>query len=504
MESNPLIAGLDVGTTNVKALIAEPNGHVLATASVPTPTNHPQPGWAHYEPEDIWSSACQALRQATSKVPEPDRIAGIAVASIGETAFPVNQAGQTTFPGIAWYDTRARTQCDWLVEHIGAERIYATCRMSIQPIYGLCKMLWLRDNEPRAFSDAVCWLNTADYVAFRLSGEKATDPSLASRALLFDVDRFAWARSLLEDCGLSPELLAPLHRSGTAIGTVLPDVAEATGIPSSAQVSTGGHDHVVGALGVGVTEPGTVLNSLGTAEALFLPILSPLNRPEMAQKGYSVGGHVAWDRFYAIGGLYSSGGSVNWVKSLLGDLNHRTLLESASNVEPGSLGVLFLPHLRIANPPFGDAPSRGAFVGLSGDVDKGILYRAVLEGIAMEAKLCLGGLLDYAELENPDRIIAIGGSTRNDLLMQIKASVYDRAITVSSVEEGTALGAALLGGLGAGVYSDLEDISTTVERRTRTIESDPGLVSRYAELFETYAQVYPSLKELNSQIDANR
>ena len=433
-------------------------------------------------------------------IDEPDRIAGIAVASVGETAYPVDGSGRATHNGIAWFDTRSKAQADWLQENIGADRIYSACRMSIQPIYGLCKLLWIKDHHPDALEGAT-WLNSADYIAFRLSGERATDPSLASRALLFDVDRFDWATEILDDCGLPRELLAPLKRSGEGIGSVLSDVAARTGLPESVIVSTGGHDHVCGALGVGVVEPGTVLNSLGTAEAQFLPLKQPLNTPEVAAQGYSVGGHVAWDRYYAIGGLYSSGGSVDWLTGLFGDLNIQDLLAQAVDVAPGSLGVCFLPHLRIANPPFGDAPSRGAFVGLTGDVDQATLYRSVLEGIAYEARLCLDGLLAYAGLSEPDRIIAIGGSTRNTLLMRIKASIYGSPITVSETTEGTALGAAVLGGLGSGVYDSIADVTSTLIQKTRLVEPEHDLIDQYQEGFTTYSQVYPALKNLNARID---
>ncbi|MBS10219.1 MAG: carbohydrate kinase [Gemmatimonadetes bacterium] len=501
MDSCVLLAGLDVGTTNIKALICEPDGSVIATASTPTPTHYPRSGWAHYDPHEIWSAVCDVLTDATGQLRTPARVGGIAVASVGETGYPVDSAGNPTYKGIAWFDGRSKDQAAWLAEHVGAEKVYATCRMSLQPIYGLCKLLWIRDNEPDVLARTATWLNSADYVAFRLSGKKATDHSLASRALLFDVDRRDWAYDLLDACQLPDRILAPIKPSGEAIGNVTIEASSLTGLPTSTTVSTGGHDHVCGAFGVGVIDPGTVLNSLGTAEAHFLPITKPLNRPEVAAQGYSVGGHVARDQYYAIGGLYSSGGSVDWVSRLLGSLDHATMLDQAAQVPPGSGGVHFLPHLRIANPPFGDAPSRGAFVGLTGDVDQATLYRAVLEGIAMEAKLCMDGLLSYADIDIPERIVAIGGSTRNALLMSIKSAVYGKTITVSETEEGTALGAALLAGLGCGVYNDAQDVARQVKHQTREISPDPELVERYQQVLVTYTNVYPALKALNALID---
>jgi len=499
MHTHPLIAGLDVGTTNIKALIVEPDGQVVASASTPTPTHHPRTGWAFYDPDELWGAVCRTIREATESISARDRITSIAVASVGETGFPVGLDGQATHNGIAWFDTRTEPQAQWLRDNIGAETIYQACRMSIQPIYGLCKLLWLRDNEPAVIENAT-WLNAADYIAFKLSGEYVSEPSLASRALLYEVDKRSWAVDLLAACDLSPDLLPPLKPSGTGIGTVTSSASDQTGLTTSTVVATGGHDHVCGALGVGVVSPGTILNSLGTAEAHFLPIDQPLNRPEVARQGYSVGGHVAGDRFYAIGGLYASGGSVDWVKSLLGASDGKTLLREAHEVPPGADGVMFLPHLRIANPPFGDAPSKGAFVGLTGDTNRASVYRAVLEGIALEANLCLRGLLSYAGVEDPSDLIAIGGSTRNILLMDIKAAVYGRPITVAETEESTALGAAILGGLGAGVYADLADVLSIVIQERHVIEPDATLVERYADITDRYNHVYPALKPLNARI----
>ncbi len=180
MPSSPLIAGLDVGTTNIKALIAEPDGTVVSLTSRPTPVHHPSTGRAHYEPEEIWSAVCDVLRAATSTISDTSRITGIAVASVGETGFPVDVDGNPTHHAIAWFDTRSEPQAAWVRERIGSERIYQICRMPVKPIFGLCKLLWIRDNAPDAYARTTSWLNTADYVAFLLSGEKASDPSLAS------------------------------------------------------------------------------------------------------------------------------------------------------------------------------------------------------------------------------------------------------------------------------------------------------------------------------------
>ena len=221
----------------------------------------------------------------------------------------------------------------------------------------MCKLLWLRENEPEAYSRTATWLNVADFMAFRLCGVAATDFSLASRTLALDLHNLRWSDELLEEVGIPPDLFAPLRESGSALGTVTREAAEPTGLPEGACVAAGGHDHVCGALAVGVSETGTMLNSLGTAEAIFLPLKRPLTDPRVGNQGYTQGAHVA-GQYYVFGGQYTSGASVEWLREVLDGVDYDTLISEAEEVPPGSLGAFFLPHLRLANPPT-TIPRRG-------------------------------------------------------------------------------------------------------------------------------------------------
>src|SRR5262245_7278440 len=248
MRTEPLLAGIDVGTTNIKAILFTPAGQTVAEASVPTPTHYPRPTWAYYDPEEVWQATVQALRQVTSQVATSGQIVSIAVTSMGEAATPLDAQGRPTYEAIAWFDQRTQAQVAWLAQQIGRDRLFELTGLSLQPIFGLCKLLWLKENQPEAFARTVRWLNMADYIAYRLSGVQATDYSLASRTLALDLRRLQWAEALLAEVGLSPSLFAPLVPSGTRLGLVTPQAAEATGLPSTAWVAAGGHDHVCGAL----------------------------------------------------------------------------------------------------------------------------------------------------------------------------------------------------------------------------------------------------------------
>lgn len=500
MNAEPLLIGADVGTTNIKVVAFDREGGAVERASSPTPTHHPSPGRAHYDPEELWSTFAATLRRVTEKLDDPRRVASIAVASIGEAAVPLDARGEPTHNIIAWFDGRARQQAERLGRVVGQDRLFELTGLSLQPIFGLCKLLWLKENEPEAYSRTVSWLNVADYMAFRLCGVAATDYSLASRTLALDLHGLRWAEELLEEVGVSPDLFAPLRAGGSLLGPVTPEAASATGLPEGAGVAAGGHDHVCGALAVGVTGKGTMLNSLGTAEAIFLPLERPLTDPRVGQQGYTQGAHVA-GKYYVFGGQYTSGASVEWLREALGGVDYGTLVAEAEEVPPGSFGAFFLPHLRLANPPYDDPASKGAFVGLSPDVKRGALFRAVLEGLAYDSRNSLEPLLAHSGVDRLRAIHAIGGGTQNRLLMRIKATVLDQEITVVGVEEATSLGAAILGGTGAGVYADVPSALAGLRYTESPVEPVPEEVPFYEAAFRrVYQRMYPSLRGLHHEI----
>jgi xylulokinase len=501
MKAEPILIGADVGTTNIKVVAFERNGRALEGASSPTPTYYPRPGRAHHDAEELWDSFAATVRRVTEKLDDPGRVASIAIASMGEAAVPLDSGGEPTSDIIAWFDGRAWPQAERLGRVVGQDRLFGLTGLSLQPIFGLCKLLWLKENEPDAYSRTATWLNVADYMAFRLCGVAATDYSLASRTLALDLHGLQWAGELLEEVGIPPDLFAPLRGGGSSLGPVTPDATSATGLPESAGVATGGHDHVCGALAAGVTQKGTMLNSLGTAEAIFLPLEHPLTDPHIGQQGYTQGAHVA-GRYYVFGGQYTSGASVEWVREALGGIDYDTMISEAEEIPPGSLGAFFLPHLRLANPPYDDPAARGAFVGLSTDVGRGAIFRAVLEGLAYDSRNSLEPLLDHSGIDELATIYAIGGGAQNRLLMRIKATVLNQEITVVGVEEATSLGAAVLGGIGAGVYADVPSALRELRYAENTIEPVPDEVPFYDAAFRrVYGRLYPSLRGVHHEIE---
>jgi xylulokinase len=367
----------------------------------------------------------------------------------------------------------------------------------------LCKLLWLKANQPDAFARTARWLNLTHYLAWRLCGEMTCDLSLASRSLALDLHRRAWAADLITEVGLSPDLFAPIRANGSRLGGITAEAARATGLPGGCAVGVGGHDHIVGALVLGALSPGVLFNSLGTAEALTVTLERPSTEPALLRLGYSQGAvEVERPLTYVFGGFPTSGACIEWFRTLFDGVGHGTLMDEGAAVPAGCHGVTFLPDLRGRISPVPDPLARGAWFGLSADSARATLYRAVLEGLAFEARQTVDSLIALG-LPAIREIRAIGGNTQNQLLMQIKASVYRQPIKAAEMVEASALGAALLGGLAAGVFHDLAQAQARLGPALRVIDPVEAWVPRYqAHYRDIYQPAYAALRGLHHAADA--
>ncbi|NJO38813.1 MAG: carbohydrate kinase, partial [Rhizobiales bacterium] len=432
---DPLLLGIDAGTTRVRALVVTPDGRVLSEGSRSAPTRRPCPRWAEQDAEDIWQACVTAIRQAVEPIDRPERIRGLAISSVGEAFVPLDQAGAPTFPVIAWYDQRPAAELDHLFATIGRDRIFAITGLAADPTFTLMKLLWLRNNSPDALGRARRILNVTHYLAWRLTGVETADLTQASRSLALDLHRRIWAENFIREVGLDPALFAELRPLGTRLGPVRPEIADRLGLATDCVVGVGGHDHILGALAADALAPGTMLNSLGTAEAVTLAMGGSIHDPELGRRGFSQGVLDVDGRSiaYVFGGFQTAGGAIEWFRSLFAaDASYDSLMAEAEAIAPGALGAIFVPDLVGRLIPVPDPLSRGAWLGLTADHDRAALYRAVLEGLAFEARLSVDGLDGIDGIPEILTIRAIGGNTQNALLMRIKASVYRRPISAAA------------------------------------------------------------------------
>lgn len=505
---NPLLMGIDLGTTCIKVMVFQQNGVVMAQASASTPIHHPEPGRAHYLPEELWMHTVELIRNVLSQLERPQELVSVAVASVGEAGVALDAKHQPLGESIAWFDTRSAPQSKWLEEQVGRERLYAITGLHAESIYSLCKLLWIREHQPQVFEQMRCWLNLSDYIAFCLSGEEASERTQASRTLCLDLNNGQRSEEVLDAAGIAKELWAPLRPNGAALGQISKAAQEATGLPAHTVVGVGGHDHVIGAIAAGVAQPGQTLDSMGTAEAVFslLPPTTPA--AELRQLGYSLGmyeiGGVRGR--YSLTGLYTSGASIDW---FLGIINaqgsYKELTAEAERAPRGSRGACFMPHLRLAGAPDPDSRSGGAFIGLSTYHNRGMLFRALLEGLCYEHRRVLEPLLRYGGAPDPQYVQLIGGGAQNNLWLRIKASVLGRPLHVLHMSQFVCLGAAMLGGLAKGVYPNLDAALSVLPRQYDVVEPQAAAMEFYDSLYrDVYAKLYQCLRPLHHRLAAER
>jgi xylulokinase len=423
------------------------------------------------------------------------------VSSFGESCVIVDKRGVCIAPSIVWHDRRTEPQARAIENTIGRERIFEISGHAVEPIFTLAKLAWMRENWPERFSRARRALMMADWIAYRLSGEAATDPTLASRTLYFDIRQRCWSEEMLAFAGVDASFPAPIAPNGTPLAPVRTDILAGAAIAGSPVVAVGGHDHIVGGLATGLNEPRTLIDSVGTAEALLLATTAPLVDPETLRRGY-VQGAIETDRelSYVAGAILSSGGAIEWLRTTVGQIPHQRLIAEAYLVPPGSQGVVFIPHLANGPPPLPDMHARGAFFGLTQNVTPAVLYRAVLEGLAYQSRLILDGMTSLPGIGPLGGLRFIGGTSRNRLFLSIKANVFGRPIRVVEEPEATALGAALLAGVAAEVYPSLDAALSGLDRREYVVEPDDS-GPRYEQLRTTvFERILDRLRDINSVI----
>ena len=493
------LIGIDVGTTNLKALMFDETGKIAGEAHRPSPISLLENGGATFCADKIWKICCDLLTALIRQQEDAgmrkirDDVAGIAVTGMGEAGVPLDQDGRVLYPAIAWFDPRTERYLAWWEKSFGADRMFAITNLRNQHIFTVNKLLWLKENEKEVFQKTKKWHCIPDFIAYRLTGCSAMDYSIATRTMMMNMATKTWSQEILDHAGISPELLPALVPSGTKVGEVTPEAAALCSLKAGIPVFAGGHDHVCGALAAGVFSPGVVLDSSGTCEEVLVSAECLDETVALSRDGFNAGCHVSSGQYYISGGIPASGASVDWFQR-----EFQKPVGTAAHSEPGARGVMFLPHLRGSSSPWRDGVSKGAFLGVQARHGWEDFMQAVYEGVAFELRLSVERLLKGAR---PSRVVSIGGGTKNSQWLQIKADVLGCEIEVPQVQECTALGAALLAGIGAGVYKDERDAVARTFRVGKRIEPRQETQDLYGRLMTIYRSLYGNLYSINRALE---
>ena len=491
------LLGIDIGTSSVKALLLDSqNAAALATATQEYPVHQPQPGYAEQNPSDWWNAVTQTVRKVISQSSiDASAIQGIGLSGQMHGFVCMGRDNQPVRPAIIWADARSKPQVDDLRARIDVPTMAQVAPGLPAAGFMGPSLMWLSQHEPETLEKTEVVLLPKDYVRLRLTGSKGTDPTDAAATWLFDVQQRQWSAQMASWCGLEDvvRLLPEVDDSAEVVGTTTAEAANALGIPAGIPVIAGCADQCSQALGYGLTNPGTALVTVGTGGQVFVPLAESQPDPQLR---YYVFNHAFRGHWYAAAATLAAGLSLRWLRDTLG-LKDRPdayahLSQIASETPPGANGLVFLPHLIGERTPHMDPQASGLFLGLRLHHHAGHMARAIMEGVAFTLRECLTLV---SASEKPQRVIATGGATASPLWRQIQADIYGYPLHIASGENHACTGAALLAGVGCGLYTTFDEAAALLPQPTEIIQPDVQRAAFYSQRQDLYNSLYHKLKE---------
>jgi xylulokinase len=493
----------DLGTTGNKATLFDTAGRAVASAFESYETAYPRANWAEQDAADWRRALFEGTRRLLARAAlPPGAVAAVSFSGHMQGALLVDRDGTPLRPHILWADQRATAQADQIRDICGEEAIYRLTGHRASAAYTAARVLWVKDNQPDVYSRAYKVLQSKDYAAFVLTGVFATDHSDASGTQVFDLVGRRWATDVLDALGLSPDLFPDAHPSSTVVGRVTAEAAAATGLLSGTPVVIGGGDGACATVGAGSVQEGDTYTYIGSSAWIALTTSQPILDPQRRTFTYA---HLVPGRYFPVGTMQAGGGAYDWLERILrgddaGTPIYQAMDAQAATVPVGARGLLFLPYLLGERSPYWNPLARAAFVGLAMPHGRAELTRAVLEGVALNMRLILDALRGQGVQIEAMRLI--GGGAKSAVWRQILADTYELPILLPKLAaEATALGAAIAGGVGVGLFSDFNVAHQLIPTEAAE-QPDPDSIRRYRALYPLFQQAYSALEPIFEQLAA--
>lgn len=485
----PFAIGCDVGSQSLKAAVLSPTGEILATAGAPYHMIHKHSGWADQEPGGYILALGKAVHKAIAAAGiDPSEVTVIGLASQVDGVVPLDRELRPLRDAIIWLDRRAVAEAEELRQSVGLAETFARTGLNIDATHTGPKIMWLRNHEPEVFDQATAMPSVGGFLLAWMTGEVAQDHANASSTLFYDIRARDYSPEMLAAAGIDPALMPAVRNSTDIAGTLLPHAAEVLGLPTDCQVVVGTGDEHGACVGAGGVTREIIIDIAGTAE----PVCVGSDRPLIDDTALVETHAHAVPSFYLIENPgFVSGGNTLWLAEVLG-CTQGQVFELATGSEPGAHGVRFLPALSGAMEPRWNDLMRGAFYGLGMNHGPKDLARAVIEGNAFAftdivrrlQQMGLGG-----------RIRVVGGGRRSEFSLVSKATLANCPVDLVTSEEATAVGAAMLAAVGAGLFDSVDEcVETVVELAPDPIEPDPTIKDRLEEAYGEYQTLYDTLE----------
>jgi xylulokinase len=505
MKDVPALIGLDVGTTGVKAVVFGPDGEPRGKGFREYGIVCNEPAKAEQDAGEVWRLTIEALREAVAASGiRKARAIGLSVQ--GDAIIAVDDGFNPLSPALLGMDYRPAAIAEECSRRFGDRKLFELTGMRPHPINSIVKAVWLKEHRPEVFARARKIVTYADFILGKLGGEAVIDWTMASRTMAFDIQRRTWSSDLLGSLGIDPNLLSRPEPSGVAAGALRAEVAGAVGLEPGALLVTGGHDQTCAAVGAGASREGIGVLSAGTADVLSTALRAPMVNEAMFAGYYPCYIHAKSDLYFTFALNHIGGILFRWYRDTLGGEEVRAARAAGldpydvmvESIPDGPSPVMVLPHFNGSGNPSCDMGSRGAIVGLTLATTRGDIVKAILECLAFE----LRGNLDYwtaAGIDVPE-LRAVGGGAKSPRWLQIRADVMRRPITTLKVREAACLGAAILAGTAAGVYSSLDEGIAATVRLDDVYEPSADRLRAYEARYAVYRDLYPSLKGVNDRL----
>lgn len=487
------LIGIDVGTTGTKSMVISQDGRIVGHAYRGYGIDTPNIGFREQNPEDWWKAVVETVREAVKD--NGNNVVGISLSAQGGTLVPVDNNLNATYPAIVWSDKRATKQKEECEKVLSGEYVYKTTGYKLSSGLNALQIKWIQDNLPDVFEKTDMFLSVPDFISARMTGKKVIDISDAGINILADIKNGIYDKKILNFCGIDESKLATIVPSGTLIGKILPDVAKEFNINPDAVLVAGAHDQYAATLGSGVAGAGDIMIGTGTAWV----ITALLDSPDFST-GFS---HAisATGQWGCLTSMATGGVSFDWyLKKIYGSEDEKPdyefVTKKAALLEPGCDGLFFFPYFAGARFPLNDENVKGTFVGLDLSHDKFALARAVMEGIVFQTAWMLESFNEMSPIRS---LRLTGGASKSPFWVQMVADVTGYSVRTPSVTDLTCVGAAVLAGVGSGVFASCEDGVKTITMEEKVYNPNPENAKKYAAIFSEYKKIARTLSNVYSK-----
>jgi xylulokinase len=495
------LLGIDVGTSGTKTVIFDEKGNTVASAAREYPLYQPQTGWAEQEPEDWWKAARESIADAVRKSGvDPKDVRGLGLSGQMHGMVLLDKDDKVLRPAIIWCDQRTQPECDEITEKVGAKRLVEiTCNPALTG-FTAGKVVWVKNHQPEIFEKTRRVLLPKDYIRFMLTGEYATEVSDASGMQFLDVPKRAWSKELMDTLGIPFEWLPKVYESFEISGKLTKRAAELTGLWEGMPVAGGGGDQAAGAVGNGIVRKGVVSSTIGTSGVVFAHMDGVVTDPLGRLQTFC---HAVPGAWHVMGVTQAAGLSLQWfrnefcamekaVAERVGTDVYEIMAMEAQQANPGCGGLIYLPYLMGERAPHLDPLARGAFFGLTARHRRQEMIRSVMEGVSYSLLDCISIIRGLGVTASEVR--ASGGGGRSQLWRQMQADMFETDVVTINSSEGGALGAALIAGVGAGVYKTVPEACDAVIKVAGRQKPDRKNTAIYKKYYEIYKNLYKALK----------